>query len=68
MVVGVLLALGVFAESSATAKSAYDSPYGFERTWNASLWRPGDRYRIFTGWPLPPRNGSSSRSVRNGNA
>ncbi len=34
-----LIAIGVVAlpESSASAKSAYDSGYGFDRTWNAGL-------------------------------
>jgi hypothetical protein len=33
----IAVALVAFPESSATAKSAYDSGYGFDRTWNAGL-------------------------------
>ncbi len=33
---GVAAAL-IFPEATATAKSDYDSPYGYERTWNAAL-------------------------------
>src|SRR5258708_993723 len=33
----VAMALVAFPESPANAKSAYDSAYGFDRTWNAGL-------------------------------
>ena len=35
--VGAMAAASVFAESDASAKSGYDSAYGFERTWNAGM-------------------------------
>ena len=35
---GVLVAAAISATApGASAKSTYDSPYGYERTWNAAL-------------------------------
>ncbi|MEI7891470.1 MAG: hypothetical protein WCI05_00175 [Myxococcales bacterium] len=59
----------VFRSPPALAKASYDSPYGFERTWNASL-----RFvRVDSGWKITERDESSGyllfeyRSAESGN-
>jgi hypothetical protein len=59
-VVGTVTALGVAAAISlsaprADAKSAYESPYGYDRTWNAAL-----RFvRVDNGWKVTEKDDAS---------
>jgi hypothetical protein len=48
---GALLAAG-FAVSGASAKSSYESPYGYERTWNAAL----RLVRVDNGWKITEKD------------
>jgi hypothetical protein len=48
---GALLAAG-FAVSAASAKSTYESPYGYERTWNAAL----RLVRVDNGWKITEKD------------
>lgn len=59
-VVGTMAALGVTAAISlsaprADAKSAYESPYGYERTWNAAL----RLVRVDNGWKVTEKDDAS---------
>ena len=59
-VVGTITALGVTAAISlspprADARSAYESPYGYDRTWNAAL-----RFvRVDNGWKVTEKDDQS---------
>lgn len=48
---GALLAAGL-AVSAASAKSTYESPYGYERTWNAAL----RLVRVDNGWKITEKD------------
>jgi hypothetical protein len=59
-VVGTIAALGVTAAVSlsaprADAKSAYESPYGYDRTWNAAL----RLVRVDNGWKITEKDDAS---------
>ena len=59
-VVGTITALGVTAVISlsaprADARSAYESPYGYDRTWNAAL----RLVRVDNGWKVTEKDDAS---------
>jgi hypothetical protein len=48
-------ALAIAAPGAADAKSAYESPYGYERTWNAAL----RLVRVDNGWKVTEKDDQS---------
>ena len=48
-------ALAIVAPGAADAKSAYESPYGYERTWNAAL----RLVRVDNGWKVTEKDDQS---------
>jgi hypothetical protein len=48
-------ALAIAAPGAAEAKSAYESPYGYERTWNAAL----RLVRVDNGWKVTEKDDQS---------
>jgi hypothetical protein len=48
-------ALAIAAPGAADAKSAYESPYGYERTWNAAL----RLVRVDNGWKVTEKEEAS---------
>src|SRR5579862_4001676 len=53
LAVGV--ALAILAPGAADAKSAYESPYGYDRTWNAAL----RLVRVDNGWKVTEKDDQS---------
>jgi hypothetical protein len=53
---GILVAAGISATApGADAKSTYDSPYGYDRTWNAAL----RLVRVDNGWKISEKDESN---------
>jgi hypothetical protein len=51
----IATALGALMATGAHAKSTYESPYGYERTWNAAL----RLVRVDNGWKISEKDDAS---------
>ena len=52
LAIGCFAAIVVLVASAALAKSTYESPYGYERTWNAAL----RLVRVDNGWKITEKD------------
>lgn len=52
LAIGCFALMAVFIASAALAKSTYESPYGYERTWNAAL----RLVRVDNGWKITEKD------------
>jgi hypothetical protein len=52
---GVLMVAAVAMTAAASAKSSYESPYGYDRTWNAAL----RLVRVDNGWKITEKDAAN---------